>query len=107
MNKPQTCQLCGGTFYPDQEWKTLCIPCFKISKQRENDSALELEELRSENYRLCYQLSTIALANDNNGAIQPDILNKLIRLVHPDRHTTSQAANDATAWLLSQRGQHD
>jgi hypothetical protein len=104
MNKPKICQLCGETFYPDQPWKTLCIPCFKISKQRENESTSELEELRSENFRLRYQL---AIARPSIGAIPRDILKSLIRLAHPDRHNGSQAANDATAWLLSQRDQHD
>lgn len=36
-------------------------------------------------------------------SIDPEMLSRLIRLCHPDRHENSQAANKATAWLLSQR----
>lgn len=35
--------------------------------------------------------------------IPPDMLNRLIRLSHPDRHGNSPASNEATAWLLAQR----
>lgn len=100
MNNPQTCQMCGGVFYPDQHWKTLCIPCFKKSKAMGNESASELVELRLENARLRF-----SLADTSTGAIPHDILKQLIRLAHPDRHGNSQAANEATAWLLTQRGQ--
>lgn len=98
MNSPKTCQLCGRTFYPDAHWKTLCLPCYKKTKARENEATSELTELRSENYRLRSMLT------HSHGAIPPGILNSLIRLAHPDRHGNSKAANDATAWLLSQRG---
>jgi hypothetical protein len=41
---------------------------------------------------------------ESKGAgIPADILQSLIRLCHPDRHGNSEAANAATAWLLSQR----
>lgn len=41
---------------------------------------------------------------ESKGAGVPaDILQSLIRLCHPDRHENSEAANAATAWLLSQR----
>lgn len=32
-----------------------------------------------------------------------DMLHRLIRLCHPDRHGNSEAANKATVWLLKQR----
>lgn len=37
--------------------------------------------------------------------IPPAILRRLLWLCHPDRHGDSEAANRATAWLLSQRKQ--
>lgn len=35
--------------------------------------------------------------------IPEEMLGRLIRLAHPDRHNNSEASNKATAWLLSQR----
>lgn len=41
---------------------------------------------------------------ESKGAgIPVDILQSLIRLCHPDRHGNSEAANEATSWLLAQR----
>ena len=37
--------------------------------------------------------------------IPPGILRRLLWLCHPDRHGDNEAANTATAWLLSQRKQ--
>ena len=102
MNTFKTCQHCGETFYAVEHWKTLCIPCFKKSKQRENNSLSELAELRLENSRLRFEL---AIRHQTLGAIPSGILKTLIRLAHPDKHGNSTAANDATAWLLTQRGQ--
>lgn len=57
MNERVQCQLCGGIFYPDQHWKTLCIPCFKKSKAKDNEADTELAELRLENARLRFSLT--------------------------------------------------
>jgi hypothetical protein len=35
--------------------------------------------------------------------IPPEMLARLVRLCHPDRHQGSNAATEATQWLLSQR----
>ena len=35
--------------------------------------------------------------------IPADVLARLIRLCHPDRHNGSATANEATQWLLEQR----
>ncbi|SFM47205.1 hypothetical protein SAMN05421880_11768 [Nitrosomonas nitrosa] len=93
MNNRSACQLCGEDFYPDQTWKTLCIPCYKLSKQRQEDVVSELTRLRTENEELRHRI-----------AIPQDMLKTLILLAHPDRHGNSAASNKATAWLLSQRG---
>ena len=34
---------------------------------------------------------------------ETEMLRRLVRLCHPDRHDGSEAANVATAWLLAQR----
>lgn len=35
--------------------------------------------------------------------IDPEMLARLVRLCHPDKHSGSAASNEATAWLLGQR----
>jgi hypothetical protein len=35
--------------------------------------------------------------------IAPQMLARLVRLCHPDKHDNSLASNEATAWLLGQR----
>lgn len=35
--------------------------------------------------------------------IELEMLNRLIRLCHPDKHDNSKASNEVTAWLLDQR----
>ena len=35
--------------------------------------------------------------------IEPDMLGRLIRLCHPDRHGGSESSVKATQWLLKQR----
>jgi hypothetical protein len=108
MSSPKTCQLCGRPFFPDCDWKKICLPCFKEKRAKENEFS-ELAELRNENYRLRAQLRDVAhyalTARSNYGAIPLNILSSLIRLCHPDRHNGSETANTVTAWLLSQRGQ--
>lgn len=42
-------------------------------------------------------------AQSGSVSIPEDMLGRLIRLAHPDRHGNSDASNKATAWLLSQR----
>lgn len=65
----------------------------------------ELAEARAERDRL--RLRVLALELDAQRAkpegIPPDMLRRLVRLCHPDRHGSSKAANEATAWLLEQR----
>ena len=87
--------------------------------------ALALEERRSIGDRLdrrcAQQLDLIDALNDamapfrvlkgievdilDDGSLDqtPEMLARLIRLAHPDRHQGSEAANIATAWLLAQR----
>jgi hypothetical protein len=39
----------------------------------------------------------------SDDAIAPDMLSRLIRLAHPDKHGNSPASNEVTSWLLAQR----
>lgn len=38
-------------------------------------------------------------------SIDHEMLSRLIRLCHPDKHGNSPASNEATSWLLAQRTQ--
>ena len=75
-------------------WATRCRPCFAAGKRAELDALFnENASLRAENARL-----RVAA-----GQIEPTMFRRLVQLCHPDRHGGSQAANDATIWLLAQR----
>lgn len=101
-----TCTHCGTWFVPKYASLKLCFDCFK-----KRDKALaeydglqdELDCVRSHLDRALSELSALQAERDRASAIPPDKLKILIQLAHPDRHGNSQAANDATVWLLSQR----
>jgi len=92
-----TCPACGMPYHQDQPWKKTCLSCWQKKKRAEQSfsgTSEEVQKLRAEVLRL----RLIAPP-----PIAPDILSRLIRLCHPDKHGNSEAANEATAWLLSQR----
>jgi len=88
--KHKQCQGCATVFFFEagEEWKTTCIPCFKARKRRE---------------RMDEEREAASRARPQTGVIQKDMLSRLIRLCHPDRHQNSEASTIATQWLLSQR----
>lgn len=95
------CPNCGRRYLQNAEWKRICYPCWKASKQtphRDN----ETEQLRAENARLRLQLLQRTLEAPRE-MIPTDMLRRLIRLCHPDRHGNSESATMVTQWLLSQR----
>ena len=61
------------------------------------------EQERCLKYEIAYLREEISRRR-NSPPIPSDIREKAIRLTHPDRHGGSAAANEVTAWLLSQRG---
>lgn len=68
----------------------------EISKLRQEVETLRMQLLLEKN-RNRPAPSTVSTS------IPEDMLGRLIRLAHPDRHGNSEASNKATAWLLSQR----
>lgn len=109
-----TCEECGDAFTraPGESWKRLCLPCWKASpaakkaaRDKRAQLTAELAEARAEAARL--RLRVLALELDGQRAnpegIPPGMLRRLVSLCHPDRHAESEAANQATAWLLAQR----
>jgi hypothetical protein len=63
-----------------------------------------IAELESENRQLRTRLARFEmLTREQEVEIPGDLLPRLIRLCHPDRHGNSESSNRATAWLLAQR----
>lgn len=77
------CPTCGEKFFQDEPWKRTCLPCWKSRKFAETAEAWRPPPPAP--------------------VIPGDMLARLIRLCHPDRHGGSEAANVATCWLLEQR----
>lgn len=113
-----TCAACGAVFWrkEGEHWKTLCLGCWKTkqrkaeAEQREPGNVeqlrAELDAVKRENGKLKLRLLTLQLDRQPQPArpgIPADMLGRLIRLCHPDRHGNSEASNQATAWLLAQR----
>lgn len=75
------CPQCGNLYFRDARFKVVCLPCY-----------LEVHRAR----RIHSEPSSLPL-------LDRDMLRLLIYLCHPDKHGGSDAANRATAWLLSVR----
>ena len=93
-----TYPICGSRYEKDEPWKKICLSCWQRKKREEKSSSGtdELLSLRAEVFKLRLMLNRPRV-------IEPDMLSRLIRLCHPDRHNGSEASNTATAWFLSQR----
>jgi len=77
------CKSCGEEFYTDMDWKTYCIPCFiKIKKAQEQ---------------------SVVQQTTTKYTLDEDMLNRIIRLCHPDKHRSSEASHNATVFLLAMR----
>ncbi|WP_201216138.1 hypothetical protein [Halochromatium roseum] len=95
------CTHCGDWFVPKFSNANLCYSCWQkreVAFHSYDRLIDELHELRAENA----DLKTRSLAPLRS--IPPELIPKLIRLCHPDRHGGSAIANDVTRWLLEQRG---
>ncbi|MGB4912115.1 MAG: hypothetical protein WBO95_08290 [Candidatus Dechloromonas phosphoritropha] len=99
------CEKCGAAFIREdgEDWKTLCLACWKKSPKAKNVAADRLAQLTAENTALLLERDTLRRSLQAAISIPPDMLARLIRLCHPDRHGNSEASNMATAWLLVQR----
>ena len=100
-----TCPTCGKPFEKDAPWKKTCLPCWQKKKRAEENpfsGTDELDAAKLEIKVLRQQLSTMLLLRNARG-IEPDMLARLIRLCHPDKHGNNEMSTKATAWLLEQR----
>lgn len=123
--KRALCSDCGKGFFreEDETWKTLCLPCFKRSKNSErqeleqaNSRALaaenaaanlrgQLQQAHAEIQHF-FEMATERQAEVNALRERASIadglyehLPRLRQLCHPDRHNGSLAANNASQWL--------
>lgn len=99
------CTSCGTSFWrnPTDTWKTLCVTCWRSTRARTDNEAdrlhIQLDRALTEAAMLRRQVARL----EARAGIPPEMLARLIRLAHPDKHQGSKAANEATQWLLSQR----
>lgn len=99
------CTECGSHFNrrADEGWKTRCVACWRASKATTGNEADRLRVQLSKAMTEAAILRRRVARLETQTGIPPEMLARLIRLSHPDRHQGSEAANIATAWLLAQR----
>lgn len=125
------CRDCGRLFDNDgYAWKTRCLDCYIDHKQGQEERQARAQtggqylgrgellqivtELTNDVETLQRKLTAAEQENlrlrldktksrPSNGAIPEDLLKRMIRLCHPDRHDNSPSANTVTQWLLKQR----
>ena len=110
---------CTNVFIAEQEWNTLCICCWKESKDMDllaGDKQVRLlqevvERLETENRTIRQLVDRHNRRLEELKKITPqsgDLTGKLkdlLRLCHPDRHNNSETASTITRWLLEVREQ--
>lgn len=89
-----TCK-CGSTYYRDKPWKTICIDCWKQYKR--DEEALKWAQQQPK--------EIIKIVTVQAPPIEMDMIRRLLQLCHPDRHGNSQAATEATQYLLGLKRQ--
>lgn len=85
------CIICQCEFERDADWKDRCKPCFIKTLGTKKRTA----------YQEQTTVKTVYVEVEKQ--IPLEMINRLIRLCHPDKHDNSQASNIATAWLLDLR----
>lgn len=107
------CRDCGDVFAALGEWQTRCRTCYAVFKAGPDVAALrdEIRRLReslAESMAEAERLRKLAqrkpkAARTTKARIPPDHWRRLVQLAHPDKHAGSDAANEATRWLLENR----
>ena len=90
MGARRYCTDCGAPFTARASYATRCWTCWSAWKQ----ASTAKPEVR-----------TVTVADPRLPILAEwtEMLPRLLRLAHPDRHGNSQMANIATVWLLKQR----
>ena len=108
----KTCMQCRKSFFisEGEEWKKICLDCWKKSKKIEDKVNPRIKELEAKNARLHSQIETlqhnlrVALTQPSRyQSIEPEMLRRIIMLCHPDRHDNSPASGKATQYLLDMK----
>jgi len=95
------CPICGGDFYQDEPWKTLCLDCWIKSKNAEKTVAVPVHELQDLHDRLAHYELSLALADESSFESQfKERIKDIIFHCHPDKHGNTQRATDLTQWLI-------
>ena len=130
------CASCYAPFHADEDWKTLCLACFKRSKAAPIQRACAdcgeaftakatwqtlcrdcyLDRKNDERQQLAAALDLVATLRRELDAKRFELSRRpiertipleqwrlLVQLCHPDRNGNSEAANQATRWLMEVR----
>ena len=119
------CKQCGEPFEADQEWKTICLDCWKANRNRRGQQLVEqlerrtreleaeVDRYRRQSSKQQLEISRLELLlisergkelpRHNSQPIPPDMWRRLVQLAHPDKHGDSLAALEATRWLMENR----
>lgn len=89
--KNAICVICQGIFFQDQPWKDRCKPCFIKT----------LGTKKRETFQHESTVRTVYVEVER--PIPLEMINRMIRLCHPDKHNNSEVSNQVTAWLIDQR----
>lgn len=102
-----SCKDCGDTFWRDEgeEWKRLCLDCWKEKKRQEDGREAELQQ-EIEQLRV-----SLASARREAASARPfldrRVIKRIISLTHPDKHGGSETATEVTQQLLAIMQQQD
>lgn len=89
----KTCRTCYASFMPKYGFEKDCLRCY-IRRKREEERNYYQQQWRQP------PPPQINLPPENEWR---EMLPRLIRLAHPDRHGNSEVSNVVTQWLLRQR----
>lgn len=122
MSELAYCKTCGCEFQRenDEKWKKLCFDCWKEQKNASTNNHREMSSnsrLAAENKRLSDDYNRLVKEYDNllrdhveletirlqQAPLSQELIAKLIRLCHPDKHGNSESSNEVTRVLLSMR----
>lgn len=119
-----TCPVCGSDFWKDEPWKGVCFPCYRAANPERypvperprtatQQRIVAEAGLRQQNEKLLTEVLTLRRqvqylrllleARPEPEVFDAAMLDRLIRLCHPDRHNGSDASTKATQYLLGLR----
>jgi hypothetical protein len=107
----ETCTTCNLPFVQSTVRSRQCLVCWKNERGYEltkSDNAHVLmsratKKILDENEKLKAQLQELQKAAPKTQTLDQDFLRVLISLCHPDRHSNSASATEATKKLLAMR----